>query len=292
MVLKKGYTLMHEHTTIDLSKVKKDDDCILDCFVETVKEYKKLYSLGVRNIVDVTNIGMGRDISYIKKMSEETGINIISSTGFYKEPFLPDFVAKMSEQELADLMIGEILQGIDGFNIKANMIGEIGTSKDKMEETEEKIFKGAVLAHKKTMKPIYTHTTLGTFALEQANFFKEHNVDLSKVVIGHIDLCKDLDLILEVLKTGVNVGFDTIGKNNYFPDEKRVEFLLEIEKLGYINQVVLSVDLTRKSHLEHFGGIGYCYLLETFVPMLVKAGMKKESINKMLITNPERIMGN
>lgn len=49
-----GITLMHEHITIDLSGVKKDEDCRLDCFEETVSELKRLYEFGVRNIVDVT----------------------------------------------------------------------------------------------------------------------------------------------------------------------------------------------------------------------------------------------
>ena len=89
MKLADGYTLMHEHVTINLSGVKKDEDCRLNCFEETVKEFKSLYGYGVRNILEVTNLGMGRDVGYIRRVSEETGINILVSTGFYKEPFLP-----------------------------------------------------------------------------------------------------------------------------------------------------------------------------------------------------------
>ena len=62
MKLIDGYTLMHEHVTIDLSSVKKDEDCRLDCFEETVKEFKSLYGYGVRNILEVTNLGMGRNV--------------------------------------------------------------------------------------------------------------------------------------------------------------------------------------------------------------------------------------
>ena len=110
-------------------------------------------------------------------------------------------------------------------------------------------------------------------------------------MLGHIDLSGDLDYICRVLDTGACVGFDTVGKNNYFPDEKRVEYLMELERRGYMDQIVLSEDLTRKSHLAHFGGIGYAYLFETFLPMLKAAGMKQESIDKILIGNPGRILG-
>ena len=53
MKLADGYTLMHEHVTINLSGVKKDEDCRLNCFEETVKEFKGLYGYGVRNILEV-----------------------------------------------------------------------------------------------------------------------------------------------------------------------------------------------------------------------------------------------
>ena len=79
-----GYTLMHEHITIDLSGVKKDTDCQLDCYAETVEEFKKLYEYGVRRIVDVTNDGMGRNPQYVENVEKETGIRIVHSTGFYK----------------------------------------------------------------------------------------------------------------------------------------------------------------------------------------------------------------
>lgn len=289
MELKKGYTLMHEHITIDLSKVKGDDDCVLDCFDETVSELKKLYGFGVRNIVDMTNKGMGQNPKYVLKVEKETGIKIINSTGYYKEPFFPSEVAEKSVEQLAEIMIHDLMTGFENTTIQAGMIGEIGTSKNKWEETEKKVFDAAVIAHKKTHKPIYTHTTLGTLAKEQAQYFIDNGIDPTKIIIGHIDLTQDLELIKEVLKLGVFVGFDTVGKNNYFPDTKRIEFLMDLEKTDLIRQVVLSEDLTRKSHLEFKGGIGYSYLFETFLPQLRSAGFKEESIDQMLILNPLKI---
>ena len=285
-----GYTLMHEHITIDLSGVKKDTDCQLDCYAETVAEFKKLYEYGVRRIVDVTNDGMGRNPEYVTNVEKETGIQIVHSTGFYKEPFLPDRVYTQSVQELADWMVGEIRNGIDG-GVRPGMIGEIGTSKNTMTEMEKKVFDASVIAAKETGLPIYTHTTLGTYAPEQAAYFKATGLPMNRIVLGHLDLCGDLDYIRRVLDTGICIGFDTVGKNNYFPDAKRVEFLLALEAEGRLDQIVLSEDLTRKSHLKYKGGIGYGYLFETFLPMVKEAGLKQESLDKMLIHNPARILG-
>lgn len=289
MKLNDGYTMMHEHMHIDLSGVKNDQDCCLDCYDEICAELKQLYKQGVRNIWEVTNIGMGRDISTILKLEEATGIHFMISTGCYKDPFIPEAMSAFDTEKLAELMIREINEGIEGTGVKADAIGEIGTSKNEWTENERKLFDAAIIAHSATHKPIYTHTTLATLAKEQADYLVSHGADPTKVVIGHVDLSGNLDFIRSVLSTGVTVGFDTIGKNNYLPDQKRIEFLLALEKDGLLNQVVLSEDLTRKSHLKYKGGIGYCYLFESFIPELLKAGLSQNSIDLMLIENPKRI---
>lgn len=281
---------MHEHMTINLSDVKQDEDCYLNCFEETVKELKELYKYGVRNIMEVSNIGMGRDISYIKRIEEATGIQILKSTGWYKEPFIPKQYLSMSAQRLSQIMIEEIEHGFEGMQDHADMIGEIGTSRNEWKKSEKKLFHAAVIAHKKTGKPIYTHTTLATLAYEQADYLVRQGVDPKKVVIGHVDLSNDLAYIRKVLHTGVTIGFDTIGKQNYLPDEQRIQYLIELQKDGLLSQVVVSEDLTRKSHLRYRGGIGYAYLFKTFLPKAEKAGLRKESIHQMLIENPKRIL--
>ncbi|MEC1507983.1 TatD family hydrolase [Bacillus haynesii] len=289
-MLKDGMTYMHEHTTIDLSEVKNNEDCKLDVFPETVREFKSLYEKGVRNIVDVTNIGMGRNITYVQKVAEETGINIVFSTGFYQDSFYPIHVFRESKEKLAERMILEIVEGIRGTDAKAEVIGEIGTSYNKWTETEQKVFEAVVMAHKQTKKPISTHTSIGTLGHEQVEFFKKHEVDLNRVVIGHVDLSGDADYILKMLREGVYVEFDTVGKENYMPDRVRAEILKKIQAKGYIDKVLLSMDITRKSHLAYKGGVGYSYLIDTFIPLLQTNGITGESIDKMLIKNPRAFM--
>lgn len=285
-MLQNGYTLMHEHMTIDLSGQKHNLDCKVDCIDEITKEMKKLYSKGVRNIVEVTNRGMGRNVKNIVKISKESGINFICSTGFYKEPFLPDYVYEMDKEEIAELLINDIEIGIDGTGIKAQLLGEIGTSKDHMTKEEKKIFESIVIAHKKTGVPISTHTTLGTNALGQIEFFEKNNVDLSKVNIGHVDLSGDVQYIIEILSKGVYISFDTIGKNNYLLDSKRVEMLKILQDMNLLNKVFLSQDISRKSNMEFMGGIGYSYIFDSFIPMLKEKGITDESLDLMLHKNP------
>ena len=288
---KNGYTLMHEHLTIDLSKIKKDPDTILDNNDDTIAEFKELYKNGVRNILDVTNTGMGRDEAAITRIMKETKINIITSTGFYKDPFLPDNFEEKTVNELANEMINEITNGYKNSSFKPRCIGEIGTSKNMMTENEEKLFLASCKAQKETNALIYTHTTLGTYALEQIAFFEKQKIDLSKIIIGHVDLTGDKDYIVSLINKGVNVGFDTIGKVNYMKDEVRASILKHIQDINKIDQVVLSLDITRKSHFKNKGGIGYNYLFTNFIPLLRTYGLTEESINKMLKDNPNRLLG-
>jgi phosphotriesterase-related protein len=285
-----GITYMHEHTTIDLSRLKNIDDTNLNCFDETVSEYKKLYIKGVRNILDVTNMGMRRNPEYVQKVADLSGINVVQATGFYQDKFLPEFVTNATIDELAEFMVNEIENGIAETSIKAQIIGEIGTSKNIMTERESKVFTASVIAQRQTGVPITTHTTLGTYGHEQVDFFKKQNANLEKIVIGHVDLIGNVDYILHMLDQGVYVEFDTVGKENYHPDLLRAKMLKEIEKRGYDDKVFLSMDITRKSNLEYKGGIGYSYLLDKFVPLALENGVSKQFIQKMLRHNPQIFM--
>lgn len=287
--MEKEIIYAHEHITIDLSGVKKDKDCFLNNKNQTIEEFKDLKSRGVSTIIDVTNRGMGRNTEYVLEVMSETGLNILQATGYYKEPFLPEEVYRISEKEMAKILTDEILYGIDGTSTKAEVIGEIGTSLNKVEEMELKVFEAASRAHIETGKPIITHTTLGKLGLEQIEIFNKFNVDLSKVTLSHIDLSGDLEYMIRLLDTGVNIAFDTIGKNNYQPDEDRANWLKELCNRGYSNQIVLSMDITRKSHFRDNGGLGYSYLIDSFLPRLYEKEISNKHIENMLVNNIKNI---
>lgn len=290
-VLKPGITYAHEHIPIDRSEVIEDEDALLDSQGLVIKELKELYNKGVRNIVEATCRGIGRNVVYAQKVATETGINIVQATGWYQSAFLPIEVYQLSVTQLAEMMIKDITVGIKNTDIKAGIIGEIATTKNRWTEQEEKVFNAAVIASKETHTPIMTHTSMGTLGREQVEFFQKNHANLSKVIIGHVDLTGNPNYVLEMLKTGINVEIDTIGKNNYMSDAKRVDIIKAAQDAGFTDQIVMSMDITRKSHLKANGGIGYAYLLDSFIPELKAGGVTEEFINKMLVENPQRIFG-
>ncbi|CAI1860632.1 Phosphotriesterase homology protein [Serratia quinivorans] len=282
----RDYTYAHEHLHIDLSPFKQDMDCRLDCYALLVDEMKKLVSKGVLNLVEVTNRYMGRNPQFMLDLMQESGINILASTGYYQQEFYPPHVAQRSAQQLAQEMIDEIEQGIDGTELRASVIAEIGSSEGTITPTEEKVFHAAALAHLATGKPISTHTSFSTMGLEQLRLLNGYGVAAEHIVIGHCDLRDQWETLLRILDTGALIQFDTIGKNNYYPDEKRVATLLALAQRGLSGQVMLSMDITRRSHLAANEGPGFSYLIDKFIPMLLQAGIHQRDIDLMLRDNP------
>ncbi|MCP1629181.1 phosphotriesterase-related protein [Citrobacter amalonaticus] len=283
-----GYTWVHEHLHIDLSGFKNNLDCRLDQYDLICQEMKDLRALGVSNIIEMTNRYMGRNPQFMLDLMRDTGINVVACTGYYQDAFFPEHVAARSVEQLAQEMVDEIVIGIDSTELKAGIIAEIGSSEGMITPLEEKVFIAAARAHIETGRPISTHTSFSTMGLEQLALLQAHGVDLSRVTVGHCDLKDNLDNILRMINLGAYVQFDTIGKNNYYPDEKRIGMLHALRNRGLLNRVMLSMDITRRSHLKANGGNGYDYLLTTFIPQLRQSGFSQADVDTMLRDNPSQ----
>lgn len=283
-----GICSAHEHLSIDLSRVKKDPDTILDDEQGMREELEDFYRLGGRSMVEVTNDGMGRNAPVLKRLSEATGVHLITCTGFYKDPYIPHYADGWKAEQFAQHFIKEATEGIGDTGILPGVIGEVGTSKNEMKPIERELLIGAAMAGVETGLPVTTHTTLGTLGYEQVELLTKHGLPAGQIIIGHQDLNPNKDEVLAVLETGAYIAFDTIGKNNYRPDEERAAFLLDFIKRGYENQILLSADLTRKSHWKKNGGTGYGLVLETFIPKLKESGVPESILHRFLTVNPSR----
>lgn len=284
-----GICSAHEHLSIDLSRIKKNPDTILDDEAGMVEELTHFREGGGQAMVELTNEGMGRHPERLRRLSGKTGVHIITCTGFYKDPYIPSFAEGWSAEEFAAFFIKEATEGIGDTGIFPGVIGEVGTSENEIKPIEKELLIGAALAGKATGLPVSTHTTLGTIGIRQIELMAgQHGLPTNQLIIGHQDLNPNKDEVLEVLRTGAFIGFDTIGKTNYRPDEDRLAFLLDFIEAGFHKQVLLSADLTRKSHWKKHGGPGYDLILQGFIPKLREHGVSEDVIEDLLIHNPAR----
>ncbi len=279
------------------------DNLIIDD--EEVQTNELLYfkEAGGSTIVDASTEGLDRKPRELRRVSEATGINIVMGAGWYVRDSHTDFVRNASEDELVECMLKDIYEGIDGTDIKAGIIGEIGVS-EYFDETEHKVLRAAGIAAKKSGYPITVHinpwTTHGT---EAADILLGLGVAPEKITICHIDVENRKDYIHELLKKGVFVEFDNFGKEYYVPessrrlgygpfvnDGDRVKLVRELIDEGYLNQLLLCCDVCLKSLLCTYGGHGYAHVLENIVPRLYEEGVTPEQVSVMLRDNPARFL--
>jgi predicted metal-dependent phosphotriesterase family hydrolase len=285
-----GITYSHEHLLFRPPEPfrSQDPDMVLDDIKKAEQEARYFVTAGGKCLVEMSTIDLHRDAAGLKAISEATGVHIISATGFNKAKFSEAFVAEKPVEWLAEEMVSELNEGIDGTEIRAGLI-KASSSKDAMTPGETKVFKAAILAHKRTGAPISTHTEAGTLALEQIRILVDGGVPANRVLIGHLDRKLEWDYLLAVARSGVMMGFDQIGKEKYYPDARRIEMIKRLVAEGYTSQIFLSMDLARKSYWPSYGfgyGPGLTYILWRFVPWLLEEGISRASIEAMLIHNP------
>jgi len=275
------------------------DNLVLDSEELAIKELIFYKNAGGNTVVDASLPGIGRNPEGLKRISEATGLNIIMGTGFYVGETHPEELSKMTEEEIGQLMINELKDGVNG--ICAGYIGEIGIS-EIFDDKERRILRAAAVAHKKTGAAINVHINPWTVnGIEAADILLDAGVKPEKICISHIDVENREEYILELLKKGVYVEFDNFGKEyyirrevrnsgygNFVHDTQRVTLVKKLIDMGYLDRILLTCDLCLKNLLHTYGGWGYDHVLTNIVPMMEDEGITNEQIKTMLVDNPAK----
>lgn len=275
------------------------DNLLLDNPDVAADELAAFKRAGGDTVVEVTPCGVGRDVCALRDISLKTGVNIIAGTALYTHDAIPEHLEKMSVEELAEFFVSELTVGIDGTDIKAGVIGEIGTS-DRIYPVEERTLRAAALANLKTGAPILIHTyPWGKMGLDALDIIDGYGVDLSSVCICHVDVKFDEDYIKAIMDRGAWVEFDDFGKEFYIvtkpgefaggafaSDVERVRMINKLCLEGYADRILVTNDICLKMLLHKYGGYGYDHILENIRPMMVCEGMDAGFIDKILQKNP------
>jgi phosphotriesterase-related protein len=284
-----GVTYTHEHLLIDAMDHYPSYEFVIDDENVVVKELKEFTSRGGRTICDVTPDEIGRKPDALARISKRARIHVLMGCGFYREFGYPKVVAERTSNELADLLVQELDEGVGDTGIRAGFIGEIGTGRHFIKPAEERVFRAAALAQARTGVAITTHTTRwGTLAQEQVAMLKEFGADLSHVIIGHLGDRVGIHHLLPLADSGVYLEVDNIGYLDYQPEWVRADNVAALVKEGFGERVLISEDICSLRHLKYQGGKGYGYLLEVFVPLLRERGITEEQIHQLLVLNPAR----
>lgn len=275
------------------------DNTILDNEEDQTEEVAFFKRAGGGTLVDASLPGIGRDPHVLLRVAQKTGLNVIMGTGFYVGATHPEALQFMSERQIADIMVKELTEGVDGTNIRAGYIGEIGIS-EVFDEKERRVLRAAAIAQKDTGVAINVHINPWTTnGLEAADILLEAGVAADRICISHVDVENREDYIYVLLKKGVYIEFDNFGKEYYIRrevrhsgyglfvhDTDRVTLLKKLIDDGYLRQLLLSCDLCLKNLMHKYGGWGYDHVLTNIVPMMEDEGITSEQIRTLLVDNP------
>jgi predicted metal-dependent phosphotriesterase family hydrolase len=285
-----GVTLPHEHVFINQLREYRGNGLLNDRTL-AAQELSRFAASGGRTIVDCTSIGLMRDPLALREVSREADVNIVMGSGLYREPYIDrDWVDRTSADELADLIVRDLEEGVDGSGARAGIIGEIGCDKWYLSSAEERSFRAAARAHLRTGIPITTHAARWPVGLLQLDLLESEGVSPENVIIGHCDTVPDTGYHEAIARRGAFVQFDTIRGEAEFDIDRRVQFVLNLIRAGFHESILLSHDVCLRDHLAAYGGCGYDFVVTKFAGRLRNAGLDDAAIDELLVVNPRRAL--
>jgi phosphotriesterase-related protein len=328
-----GWVLPHEHAFIDLrslvpavseisrkklareqvdltniGKLMRNPYAVLDNAViddESVvrDELLKFKKAGGTTFVDLTLRDIGRDPALLAGLSRELDIKIVAGCGYYINKSHPSDMDGKTIEGIAEEILSEIKYGMDGTDIKAGVIGEIGTS-EIIYPNEKKTLIASAIVQKETGLGLHVHTDLyATNGYEVVNILTEHGAAAEKICINHIDVDIKMDYLKDILNLGVYVEFDNFGKEFYADkrdrsvlrglfarDIERVRAIKQLIDWGFLSKILISNDVCLKTCLHRYGGWGYDHVLTNIIPMMEDEGITSEQIKTLMCRNPAEFL--
>ena len=297
-----GLTLIHEHFRVTDEATRFQFPHLYDEQAEwedALSDANAVKGHGVRTVVEPSALFLQRDARFSKRVADESGLHVILATGVYTYDHLPQVLMNRNEDEIAEIFVHDIENGIQGTDVKAAFI-KCAADEPGVTPNVEKIHRGAARASKQTGRPIMAHSrpASGT-GLEQMRIFGEEGVEPSSVQIAHTGDTDDLDYIERLLDSGCWIGMDRYGLEIYLPTEQRQATVLALLEKGHADRMFLSQDWC--STLDYFTPAleeqlkptaapnwSMTFLFEQVIPELKERGMTDEQLDQMMVENPKR----
>jgi phosphotriesterase-related protein len=299
-----GIVLGHEHVRFRDEAVAEqwpgryDEALELDAALVAVRAAS---DHGVRTIVDATAMFGGRDVRFMKRVADDTGVRIVACTGIYSYDYLPHYFENRDVDVMADHFVEDIERGCQGTDIRAAFL-KCAADAAGVTEHVEKIHRACARASIQTGAPIMAHSmpAVGT-GPRQVEIFEEEGVDLSRVQIAHCGDSEDVGYIEGLLAKGVYVGLDRYGLEMYLPIDKRNATAAELLRRGHAERLIISQDFCASIDwfppeaaevFESQGAIrnwSMTLVFESVCPTLREMGVMDDAVfNTIFVENPAR----
>jgi phosphotriesterase-related protein len=298
-----GKTLIHEHfrgrdeSTVFQWPHLHDEEAE---YAEALEMARAVQGHEVRTVVEPTAMMLGRDIPFLIRLAQETGLQIVPCTGIYTYDHLPINLESRDADFMADLFVHDIEQGIQGTDARAAFI-KVAADEPGVNENIEKVHRAAARASVRTGTPIMAHSRPASeTGPRQVEVLLEEGVDPAKIQIAHCGDTDDLDYLKRMVDLGVWLGMDRYGIEMYLPADRRNATVLALLEQGHVDRMFLSQDYVvaldwfpeeQVQQLMEAGAVkdwSMTLLFDQIIPQLRDGGMTDEQLDTMLVDNPRR----
>lgn len=288
-------TLAHEHILVDFigadstGSHRWNRDEVVEKVLPFLKEAK---SLGVNTLIECTPAYLGRDPILLKMLSQRSGLQILTNTGYYgaqHHKFVPQQAFEITTDQLAEIWIKEWEEGIEETKVKPGFIKIAVDRDDTLSTMHEKIARAAARTHLKTGLPIMSHTGPEKPAFEQLAILEAEGVSASAFIWTHAQRGTKAAHV-EAAKRGAWISIDNV-KDDTARINQTVEFILNMKENGLLDRVLISHDAGWYQVGEPDGGNfrGYTAIFKQLIPALKKRGFTQQEIDQLLVINPRKV---
>ncbi len=290
-----GFTLPHEHVMVDFAGAQKTGRYRWnpDEVVARMQPYLlAAKQRGVRGFVDCTPAYVGRDPRILKKLAQNTGLHILTNTGYYGDAegrYLPPSAHRETASQIAARWLAEWRGGIEDSGVRPGFIkirvDGLAADRSRMSEMDGKLLAAAAEVSRRTRMAVTCHSP-GPSGLAAALRFAADGGDAGKFIVAHCD-DNGSELNRKITDAGSWVSIDGIGRK---PVADHLAIVLPLLQRSP-DRVLLSMDSGWYNVGEPDGGKinDYNALTDTFLPSLRAANVTTDQINHITVENPVRV---
>jgi predicted metal-dependent phosphotriesterase family hydrolase len=291
-VEKAGIWLTHEHILVDfigadsINESRYDKEAVIRKVLPFLKQIK---AFGCMTFVECTPSYLGKDPIILKALSDSTGMNIITNTGYYganNNKYIPGFALVESADQIAEQWIREWENGINGTGIKPGFI-KIAVNNGSLSDFHKKLIIAAARTHLKTGLTIASHTGPAVPAFEQLDLLTREGVSPEAFIWVHAMNEKNPDNLIKAARMGAWISLDKLNDKNV---EEHFKIIKVFKDNNLLNKVLISHDAGWFDPAKKNGGDfrGYTTLFKILIPALKKDNFSEKEIKQLIVINPSK----
>ena len=289
-VAQMGVTLVHEHVLVDFAGAETASRSRYDAeeaFRLILPRLEELRQRGCQTLLECTPAYLGRDPLLLRRLSEASGLHIVTNTGYYgaaKDIAVPKHAYAETARQLAARWAGELRNGIEGTGIRPGFV-KIGVDAGPLSEIDGKLVEAGARCHLDTGLTLAVHTGDGVAAVQIVEVLRRNGVSPEAYVWVHAQNETDRATLTWAAQQGAWVELDGVGPKSL---ETHADVAADLLRRDRLDRVLVSQD-AGWYHVGEPGGGSYrshAFLFDSFVPALRAAGLGDAELDALLVHNP------